>query len=466
MSDLDKPFFLFYNMKYTNYHIKLLADLHTPLGLYLKLRDKYSKVLLLESSDYSSKEDSQSYLCFDSLSSFILENSNLIIDGELHSYEDLVTELDKYQSEFTCDNKSSDDGLFGFSSFDSVQYFEKIKNLEPIKDSKIPTIRYDFFRFTIKIDHFRNTLELIEHCPVGQDSQIQKVKNLIMVQDHQTFNFKCIDTEQSNITGSNFKANVAKAKDHCQRGDVFQMVLSRQFRQKYKGDDLNVYRALRSINPSPYLFYFDYGSYKIFGSSPEAQLKVTNGVAEIHPIAGTFRRTGNAIRDRELAQELLDDPKESAEHVMLVDLARNDLSKNCKDVEVTNFKEVQYFSHVIHLVSKVTGQIKPGLTAYKIFADTFPAGTLSGAPKYRALQLIDKYETQKRGFYGGGIGMLGFDGGLNHAIIIRSFVSIDNTLYYQAGAGIVISSDEEKELQEVNNKLAALKKALILAQEI
>jgi len=223
---------------------------------------------------------------------------------------------------------------------------------------------------------------------------------------------------------------------------------------------------LRSINPSPYLFYFDYGSYKIFGSSPEAQLKVENGYAEIHPIAGTFRRTGNTVRDRELAEELLADPKEAAEHVMLVDLARNDLSKNCDNVEVTNFKEVQYFSHVIHLVSKVVGEIKSNKSAYQIFADTFPAGTLSGAPKYKALQLIEKYETKKRGFYGGGIGMLSFNGNLNHAIVIRSFVSVNNTLYYQAGAGIVISSDEEKELQEVNNKLAALKKALVLAEEI
>lgn len=453
-------------MRYKNYSIIKLADLTTPLGIYMKLRDKFSQVLLLESSDYASKEDSQSYICFSSLSSIVLENGTLVIDGQTNNYTDIVKEVDGYMNNFQSDNGSSEDGIFGFSTFDSVQYFEQIKNVVPIDDSDVPTIRYDFYRFIVKIDHFRNTLEIKEHCPEGEESQLAEIQALVMMQDYQSYNFNVIGEETSNITDAAFKANVTKAKEHCHRGDVFQLVLSRQYCQKYKGDDLNVYRALRSINPSPYLYYFDYGSYKIFGSSPEAQLKVKDGVAEIHPIAGTFRRTGDSKIDTALAEELLNDPKESAEHVMLVDLARNDLSKNCEKVRVTNFKEVQYFSHVIHLVSKVVGQVKNKVSAYQIFADTFPAGTLSGAPKYRALQLIDKYETQKRQFYGGGIGILTFSGQLNHAIVIRSFVSKDNKLYYQAGAGLVISSDEEKELQEVNNKLAALKKALIMAEQV
>lgn len=453
-------------MKYKNYKISQLADLMTPLGLYIKLRDKYSQVLLLESSDYASKEDSQSYLCFDSLSSILLENGKLKIDGQPKSYNNLVTEVDHFLESFHSDDFGAEDGVFGYTSFDSVQYFDNLKEVVAIENAVLPTLRYDFYRFVIKFDHFRNTLEIMEHCPEGAESQIESINNLVQMQDYQTFDFSIVGEESSNIADKAFRQNVTKAKEHCQRGDVFQLVLSRQFRQGYKGDDLNVYRALRSINPSPYLFYFDYGSYKVFGSSPEAQLKIHDGEAEIHPIAGTFRRTGDAEKDSKLAEELLHDPKESAEHIMLVDLARNDLSRNCNQVTVSRFKEVQYFSHVIHLVSKVIGQMKAGISAYQVFADTFPAGTLSGAPKYKALQLIDKYETQKRGFYGGGIGMLGFNGNLNHAIIIRSFVSANNELYYQAGAGLVISSDEEKELQEVNNKLAALKKALVLAEQL
>lgn len=453
-------------MKYKNYSITQLADLSTPLGIYMKLRDKYSQVLLLESSDYASKEDSQSFLCFDSLSSIVLENGTLKLDGVPKAFTNVVDEVDAYLEGFNSELLNPEDGVFGYSTFDSVQYFEHLKEVESISGAELPTIRYDFYRFIIKIDHFKNTLEIKEHCPEGKESQLAYVKSLVMKQDYQSYNFSLVDEVTSNITDEAFKANVTRAKQHCHRGDVFQLVLSRQYRQAFKGDDLNVYRALRSINPSPYLFYFDYGSYKIFGSSPEAQLKVKEGVAEIHPIAGTFRRTGDVKRDAELAEELLHDPKESAEHVMLVDLARNDLSKNCDQVMVTNFKEVQYFSHVIHLVSKVIGQVKSKVSAYQIFADTFPAGTLSGAPKYRALQLIDKYETQKRSFYGGGIGMLTFSGQLNHAIVIRSFVSHNNILHYQAGAGLVISSDEEKELQEVNNKLAALNKALVMAEKI
>ncbi len=433
----------------------------------MSLRDRFSKVLLLESSDYASKEDSQSYLCFDSLSSIVLENSILKIDGRPKSYDNIITEMEVYISSFVTDSEpTNEDGLFGYSTFDCAQYFEDIKGIESIKNADLPTLRYDFFRFVIKFDHFRDTLEIIEHCPEGVASQITEIRNLVRLQDNQAFNFSLIDDEKSNITDEVFMSNVTKAKAHCHRGDVFQLVLSRQYRQRYKGDDLNVYRALRSINPSPYLFYFDYGSYRIFGSSPEAQLKVSDGKAEIHPIAGTFRRTGDPSKDAELAEALVHDPKESAEHIMLVDLARNDLSKNCKKVSVSSFKEVQYFSHVIHLVSKVTGHIKDGVSSYQIFADTFPAGTLSGAPKYKALQLIDKYETQKRSFYGGGIGMLSFNGNLNHAIVIRSFVSRNNELFYQAGAGLVISSDERKELQEVNNKLAALKKALLKAENL
>ncbi len=454
-------------MKYKNYISHQLGDLVTPLGLFLKVREKYSEVLLLESSDYSSKEDSQSYICFESLTQFELKENKLTVNQLPKEFDNIVTEINQYLNAHSSENPDPIDGLFGYTGFESVAHFEKLNLTNKPFEKSIPTIRYDFFRFVIEFDHFRNTIKIIEHCPIGEESQLNDVQRLLQSQDVQSFSFARTESSpSSNFEDNEFKELVDRAKEHCQRGDVFQLVLSRRYQQKFSGDDLNVYRSLRSINPSPYLFYFDYGSYKIFGSSPEAQLKVEDGIAEIHPIAGTFKRTGDFDKDRLSAEALKKDPKESAEHVMLVDLARNDLSKNCQNVEVTKFKQVQFFSHVIHLVSVVEGKVKPDTSSYQVFADSFPAGTLSGAPKRKALELIDKYEPQGRGFYGGGIGMLGFNGNLNHAIIIRTFVSHHNSLYFQAGAGLVISSVRESELQEVNNKLAALNKALKNAETI
>jgi anthranilate synthase component 1 len=444
--------------------MQLMADLITPLGAYLKLRDNYPIVLLLESSDYSSKEDSKSFLCFDVLKTFKIVDNNAH-RGEAKA-ESAVANIDEFLSQFIGEGPSQSDGVFGYTAFDAIDDLDHLPFERSENRSDYPLIRYDFFRFVIIFDHFTNRMTIEEHCPEGSESTINEVARLLKVQDYQTHPFSLSGSESSNMTDQDYKDLVTKAKSHCQRGDVFQMVLSRRFKQEFTGDDINVYRALRSINPSPYLFYFDYGSYKIFGSSPEAQLKVEDGVAEIHPIAGTFRRTQDPVRDAELAIELSNDPKESAEHVMLVDLARNDLSKNCHDVEVTAYKQVQYFSHVIHLTSVVKGKIKEGVTGYQIFADTFPAGTLSGAPKYKAMELIRAYEPTARGCYGGGIGMIGFDGNFNHAIIIRSFLSQNNQLTYQAGAGLVISSNEQSEMEEVRNKLAALNNALELAQNI
>ena len=325
-------------------------------------------------------------------------------------------------------------------------------------------MQYSFYRFIIAINHFNDEMTLIENLEEGVESRLPTLETIINSQTFNTQKFDIVGEETSNCSNEDFKEYVVKAKQHCKRGDVFQLVLSRQFQQRFKGDEFNVYRALRSINPSPYLFYFDYGSFRLMGSSPEAQIKISDEKATINPIAGTFRRTGDMTEDIKLGKKLSEDKKETAEHVMLVDLARNDLSKHAEKVTVEVFKEVQYFSHVIHLVSTVQGKIKGN--PIEIIGDTFPAGTLSGAPKYKAMELINKYENQTRGFYGGAVGIIGLNGSVNLAIAIRSFVSKNNTLYSQAGAGIVIHSDEEKELQEVNNKLAALKKALILAENI
>ena len=450
-----------------------IADTITPVGLYLRFRDKYANTLLLESSDYHSKEESFSFICLEPVISIQANNHLLSFSYKSETLEsekigkNFNQIFEKYSKsiELDCPKElKSFNGLYGYTTYDSVQYFENIVLNVKEAPSAIPLLQYSFYRFIIAINHFNDEMMLIENIENGQESRIQEIQKVIDAQVFNTQKFQVLGDETSNCTNEDFKEYVVKAKSHCKRGDVFQLVLSRQFQQKFKGDEFNVYRALRSINPSPYLFYFDYGSFKLMGSSPEAQIKISNGKAIINPIAGTFRRTGEMAKDIQLGKNLAADKKETAEHVMLVDLARNDLSKHADNVTVEVFKEVQYFSHVIHLVSTVSGQLKGN--PIETVGDTFPAGTLSGAPKYKAMQLIDTYENQSRGFYGGAVGIIGLDGSVNLAIAIRSFVSKNNVLYYQAGAGIVIHSDEEKELQEVNNKLAALKKALLLAEKI
>jgi len=450
-----------------------ISDTVTPVGLYLRFRDQYANSLLLESSDYHSKEESFSFICIEPVLSMKIDDNQFVISKkgttvEKHSiennfyqlFDDFINSID-----LTCGAElTSFNGLYGYTTYDSVQYFENIKLTVKEAPHKIPLMQYSFYRFIIAINHFNDEMTLIENVEAGTASRISEIETIIKAQTFNTQKFEIKGDETSNCTNDDFKEYVVKAKAHCKRGDVFQLVLSRQFQQEFKGDEFNVYRALRSINPSPYLFYFDYGSFKLMGSSPEAQIKISEGKAIINPIAGTFRRTGNMAEDIKLGKQLSEDKKETAEHVMLVDLARNDLSKHAEKVTVEVFKEVQFFSHVIHLVSTVQGKIKGN--PIEIVGDTFPAGTLSGAPKYKAMQLIDTYENQSRGFYGGAVGIIGLDGSVNLAIAIRSFVSKNNVLYYQAGAGIVIHSDEENELQEVNNKLAALKKALLLAEKI
>jgi len=453
---------------------KQMADTVTPVGLYLRFRDRFANTVLLEGSDYHSKEDSYTFIGIDPLVHIKAENDalSLIYRDKVLSTAPIQRnfhEVFQYYSDLIQTDSPQEykafNGLYGYSTYDAVQYFENIKLKVKQAESAIPLLHYSFFRYVIAINHFNDEMVIIENVPEGETSNINEVEAIVNNPTYQTQSFSYDETsETSSCTDEEFKEYVRKGKAHCKRGDVFQIVLSRQFQQKYKGDDFNLYRALRSINPSPYLFYFDYGSFRLMGSSPEAQIKVEKGVATINPIAGTFRRTGNAKEDHLLGEKLSNDKKETAEHVMLVDLARNDLSKHSDNVTVEIFKEVQYFSHVIHLVSTVVGKIKGD--PLKIVGDTFPAGTLSGAPKYKAMQLIDTYESQSRGFYGGAVGVIGLSGEVNLAIAIRSFVSKNNTLYYQAGAGIVTGSTEEGELQEVNNKLAALKKALVLAEKI
>lgn len=454
---------------------KRLSDTVTPVSIYLRLRDKFANSLLLESSDYHANDNTFSYICCAPIASFELKN-NIVTqqfpDGtktsdSLSKERDAVTALSSFISEFEVEElpfKFISNGLFGYQAYDAIQYYEDL-DIQKNAEEDIPDILYHAYRFVVAINHFNNELYIFEHLSEGQESEISTIENYINLNTNSTFNFDLDGEVYSTIEDEEFLDMVEKGKQHCQRGDVFQIVLSRRFKTKFKGDEFNVYRALRAINPSPYLFYFDYGNFKLFGSSPEAQIVIQKGKVEIHPIAGTFKRTGDDKVDADLASRLATDPKENSEHVMLVDLARNDLSRHGHNVRVEKYREVQFYSHVIHLVSKVTGDIDEA-NPLQLVADTFPAGTLSGAPKYKAMQLINQYEKQNRNYYGGCIGYLGFNGNFNHAIMIRSFLSIQNKLHFQAGAGIVIKSDPKSELEEVNNKLRALRKALDLAETI
>ncbi len=457
---------------------KILADTVTPVSVYLRLRHLYPKAILLESSDYRGNENAWSFICFEPVSTFTADQGRVTIEqqGNGHTTFEISPEqplhdlLDRYYSSFRVssgEEKLPINGLFGYMNFDAVRYFEKIDLHAPVKEEfRIPEVKYSFYKYVIAIDHHKNQIYIVENLREKETSQMDYIHHLLVNLNFITSGFTVTGGESSNLSDEDFRQMVTRGKGHCHRGDVFQVVFSRQFSQSFEGDDFNVYRALRSVNPSPYLFYFDYGHFRIFGSSPEAQIRIKEGRASIHPIAGTFRRTGNDAYDKEQAARLALDPKENAEHVMLVDLARNDLSRNASEVTVDSFREVQYYSHVIHLVSQVSGKLAPGTNLIRVLGETFPAGTLSGAPKHRALQLIDTIENQRRGYYGGCIGYLGFDRTINHAIVIRSFLSKNNRLFYQAGAGIVANSSEESELQEVYNKLAALKKAVEMAMEI
>jgi len=469
----------------------MLADVYTPVGIYLRLRDRFRDTILLESTDFHAGENSYSFIGINAISGIEISNPTAL-EFKLPGQTAERISLDKNQAvpqllwEFMQRFEIKEaalkpvhvaQGLFGYTGFDAVQFFDNIVpdhtkaasstlNGQRTINNDIPLMRYRLYQYVIAIDHFKDELFICENHVQGIESEVDVVESLIRSKDVPGYPFSSKGEERSNITDEAYIAMVKKGVASCHRGDVFQIVLSRRFEQQFTGDEFNVYRALRSINPSPYLFYFDYGDYKLMGSSPESQLVVDKEKAVVHPIAGTFKRTGDDEEDKVLAVKLENDAKENAEHVMLVDLARNDLSRMCSEVEVTQYKKIHYYSHVIHLVSEVTGKVSPGANPFELLAATFPAGTLSGAPKIRAMQLIGAYETAARSYYGGAIGFVGFNGSFNHAIMIRTFLTRNNTLLYQAGAGVTAASNPESELQEVNNKLNALKQAIVLAQNI
>jgi len=469
---------------------KWLADVYTPVGIYLRLRDKYRDTILLESTDNHAAENSYSFICVNAIAGIEISSAQRLeskLPGqkpeqlEISDSKKVPSLVWDFMQRFECTGDEKEarfaQGLYGYTTYDAIRFFETISlkdkpesdladkfsfNQNPV--DIIPLMRYRLYQYVIVINHFKDELFLCENKIEGIPSDPDLLESLIRSKDVPVYPFAVAGEETSNMNDADYRNMVEKGIGHCHRGDVFQIVLSRRFRQGFTGDEFNVYRALRNVNPSPYLFFYDYGSYKLMGSSPESQLVISNGKAIVHPIAGTFKRTGDDETDQLAAERLLLDAKENAEHVMLVDLARNDLSRVCDDVSVAHYRQVQYYSHVIHLVSEVTGKVRAGSNPFELMAKTFPAGTLSGAPKIRAMELIDSFEPTSRSYYGGALGFMGFDGSCNHAIMIRSMLSKQNQLTYQAGAGIVVSSNPESELQEVNNKLGALKKAIVMAE--
>ncbi|MBQ6038671.1 MAG: anthranilate synthase component I family protein [Bacteroidaceae bacterium] len=459
---------------YTTASCTVLGDLYTPVSTYLKLRDQFTQSALMESSDYHSGENNRSFIGLCPLASVSIDHGNAVYrlpDGsreikpitEEYRVEHALTD---FLSRFHVEGEGSNYcGLYGYTSFNAVRYFEQI----PVKDSTesrndAPDMHYILYKYIIVFHDFKNELMLIEMLEDGEQNHLKEIKNSIKNNTYRVYDFKAVGPTTSTLTDEEHKANIRRGIAHCLRGDVFQVVLSRRFEQHFEGDDFRLYRALRSINPSPYLFYFDFGGFRIFGSSPETHCRIEGRKAFIDPIAGTTRRTGDPVQDALNAETLSKDPKENAEHVMLVDLARNDLSRNCHHVKVEFYKQLQYYSHVIHLVSRVSGELDEDANPIKAFIDTFPAGTLSGAPKVRAMQIISELEPHNRGAYGGCIGFIGLNGSLNQAITIRTFVSRNGVLWFQAGGGIVAKSNEENELQEVNNKLGALRRAIDRAE--
>lgn len=454
----------------------MLGDLHTPVSTYLKVRDIFPQSALMESSDYHGSENNRSFIALCPLASVSIDHGTAIFrlpddSREEHPITDtyrVENALNDFRARFRVEGEYSNYcGLYGYTSFNAVRYFENI----PVKDSReatndAPDMLYILYKYLIVFNDFKNEMLLLEMLAPGETSELDQVQKTIHNRNYTAYDFRAIGPTTSPLTDEEHKANIRRGIAHCLRGDVFQIVLSRRFEQRFTGDDFKLYRALRSINPSPYLFYFDFGGFRIFGSSPETHCRIEGRHAYIDPIAGTTKRTGDAEQDALNARYLHDDPKENAEHVMLVDLARNDLSRNCHDVKVDFYKEMQYYSHVIHLVSRVSGTLREEADPVKAFIDTFPAGTLSGAPKVRAMQLISQLEPHNRGAYGGCIGFIGLNGSLNQAITIRTFVSRNGVLWFQAGGGIVAKSNDEYELQEVNNKLGALKKAIEMAEKM
>ncbi|RLA08284.1 MAG: anthranilate synthase component I [Gammaproteobacteria bacterium] len=461
----------------------LPADLETPLSVYLKLANlPYS--FLFESALGGEKWGRYSIIglparkiiSVDKNQIKVIENGKNI---EIIKNQNPLDWLDNYQQQFKLPKidelKIMPGGLVGYFGYETISYIEKNFKNDKIDDLKTPDILLMQTQQLAIFDNLQGKLNLITLVEAKQKNYQQAIDELDKLQQklEQPLKNTRLKTADFNNTFEHYTKKpdfinwVKKTRQDIINGEIMQVVLSQKFKCDFKIDELYLYRAMRQINPSPHMYYLDFDDFKIVGSSPEILVRLKNNKVTVRPIAGTRRRGVNVDEDKKLAQELLDDPKEIAEHLMLIDLGRNDIGRVAKisSVKLTEKMIIEKYSHVMHIVSNVQGEIKDNKSAIDVLKATYPAGTVSGAPKVRAMQIIDEHEKYKRGIYSGAVGYLGFDGSMDTAIAIRTAIIKNKKLYMQAGAGLVYDSDPKLEYQETINKAAVVFDAVALAHK-
>lgn len=477
-------------------HKEFLPDLETPITALLKLKGKDRRVFLLESVEVGEKLARFSFLGRDPSRTFSAKGRDIVLGGkDARSYQgdaldELQKFLDSYRGVDDPDLPAFSGGAVGLVCYDAIRLVEDIPATGK-DDFHLPDLQFGFYTSFLVFDHIKHKLRIVANVMTGEHATLEAayqaaVKEIEALEadlakplPHPATSAAAAGSAkapkapeapvwESNMTPAEYQAGVLKCKEYIKAGDAFQIVFSQRFTARPAAGAVAIYRALRSINPSPYMYYLDYGNFEVVGASPETLVKVQGGTVETKPIAGTRRRGKDDAEDLHLEKELLADAKEGAEHLMLVDLGRNDVGKVSEfgTVKVTQFMAVERFSNVMHIVSVVKGRLKAGLHPLRALMSCLPAGTLSGAPKIRAMEIIDDLEPHRRGLYGGAICYMDFRGNLDSCIAIRTMVLKDGIAYVQAGGGIVADSDPAAEYEETRQKAAAVMRAVELAAKI
>jgi anthranilate synthase component 1 len=427
----------------------------TPLEVYAKIRSVFDKSFLLESVEGTKKIARYSFIGFDPLLEFKSKGRNVEVNGESYMVEDPYEELSRVLHSFDCGSVGTlpfSGGLVGFFSYDIVRFFENLPSSLP-DTLECPDAHFIIPAYLLCFDHLKKEVILVAY-----EKEVDKIEDLVrQVEGSSEMDEFSVSSLHAEIRQEEFEEGVVKAKEYIKEGDIFQVVLSRRLESSYSGDPLSFYKTLRSTNPSPYMFFLDFDNI-VAGSSPEMLVRLRDGILTLRPLAGTRKRGGTREEDELLKVDMLLDEKERAEHIMLVDLGRNDLGRVAKpgSVEVTELMGIEKYSHVQHIVSNISAELDGGKNAFDVFRSSFPAGTVSGAPKIRAMEIIEEMEKSRRGIYAGGVGYFDFSGNLDFAISIRTMFTVGNKAYFQAGAGIVADSVPEREFIETENKLGAL----------
>ncbi len=466
---------------------ELLADIETPVSAYLKVRgNSYS--YLLESADGGSRWGRYSFIGYKPFLSILSRDNNV----EIHTGEkkeiikdvknpfDILKEVSKkYIPVMSDDLPPFQGGLVGYVNYDLIRKWERLPDIKPL-DRKQPELLFTACKNLIVFDHLTHMMKVISFAHIEEGCDLKEcyaracheVDRTIAdlkkpVRDTETDASVTISELESNFEKEDFKEAVRKAKEYIVAGDVIQVVISQQFSGEVHGQDFQIYRQLRSVNPSPYMFYLDYGEVKFIGASPEILVRLNDGKIELRPIAGTRPRGETDEEDLALEKDLIADPKERAEHIMLVDLGRNDAGKVAApgSVHIPRLMEIERYSHVMHIVSRVEGILKDDKDCFDLFMSAFPAGTVSGAPKIRAMEIISELEPGERGPYAGAVGYFGFNGNMDFCITIRTITITNNRIFIQAGAGIVADSDPEEEYRETIRKASATFNAIERVKE-